>query len=360
MLSAVVRAGVDPAQVGKVAKATQDPTWTPLVKADDLGAFAVHHEQAGRGYVIGGSAWDLTNERRVARGQLDLLVIDEAGQFSLAKTLAVSVATRRLLLLGDPQQLPQVSTGVHAQPVDESALGWLADGAPVLPDHLGYFLETTRRMHPALTATVSDLAYAGELSSHEVVTAARRLEGVEPGLHVMLVDHLDNSTESEEEAVAVLALVTDLLGREWHDPSVRDDRRRPAAPRPLKPDDIIVITPYNRQVERIRQVLQGAGLDTVRVGTVDKFQGQEAPVAILSMAASSHSDVSRGMGFLLDRHRLNVAISRGQYAAYIVRSRVLTDFAPRTPDELIALGAFLRLGDAAAPAAPSHHCAIPA
>ena len=343
MLSAVVRAGADPEQVGKEPKASVDPSWTALVKADELAAFASRHEQAGRGYVIGGSAWDLTNDKRVARGQLDLLVIDEAGQFSLAKTLAVATSARRLLLLGDPQQLPQVSTGVHAQPVDESALGWLADGAPVLPDHLGYFLETTRRMHPALTAAVSDLSYAGELSSHESVTAARHLEGIEPGLHVRLVDHLDNSTESEEEAAAVLDLVTDLLGRAWHDPSVRDEDGHPAAPRPLAPHDIIVITPYNRQVDRIRQVLDGAELAAVRVGTVDKFQGQEAPVAILSMAASSHADVSRGMGFLLDRHRLNVGISRGQYAAYIVRSRVLTDFAPGSPDELISLGAFLRL-----------------
>jgi predicted RecB family nuclease len=343
MLSAVVRAGADPAQVGKVARATADPTWTALAKADDLAAFAARHEEAGRGCVIGGSAWDLTNERRVARGQLDLLVIDEAGQFSLAKTLAVSVAARRLLLLGDPQQLPQVSTGVHAQPVDESALGWLADGDPVLPEQLGYFLETTRRMHPVLTASVSELAYAGALSSHEIVTAARRVDGVEPGLHVVLVDHLDNSTESEEEARAVGALAADLIGRIWHDPSVRDESGNSASPRPLTADDLIVITPYNRQADRIRAVLAGTGLEAVKVGTVDKFQGQEAPVAILSMAASSHSDVSRGMGFLLDRHRLNVGISRGQYAAYIVRSRVLTDFAPRTPDELIALGAFLRL-----------------
>ncbi|HRA26468.1 TM0106 family RecB-like putative nuclease [Ornithinibacter sp.] len=351
VLSAVVRAGLDPAQVGKVAKATPDPAWTSLPKADDLAAFAAQHDQVGRGYVIGGSAWDLTNERRVARDQLDLLVIDEAGQFSVAKTLAVGVCARRLLLLGDPQQLPQVSTGVHAQPVDESALGWLAAGEPVLPAHLGYFLETTRRMHPDLTTVVSDLAYDGALTSYEQVTAARRLDGIRPGLHVVVVDHLDNSTESLEEAEAVCSLAQTLIGRMWHDPSATDGPRAPApggpgapAPgRPLTARDLIVITPYNRQADRIRAVLRGAGLEDVRVGTVDKFQGQEAPVAILSMAASSHSEVSRGMGFLLDRHRLNVGISRGQYAAYVVRSRVLTDFSPGSPDELIALGAFLRL-----------------
>ena len=109
----------------------------------------------------------------------------------------------------------------------------------------------------------------------------------------------------------------------------------------------MVITPYNAQVGMLRRRLDDAGLSEVAVGTVDKFQGQEAPVAILSMAASSPSDVSRGMGFLLDRHRLNVAVSRGKHSAFLVRSEVLTDFAPRTPDELIALGAFLGLCAAA-------------
>ena len=121
-----------PEQVGK---ATRDPggaSWTPLAKADDLAEFAAGHVRAGRGYVVGGTAWDLTNTRRVGRGQLDLVVVDEAGQFSLAKTLACSVAGARLLLLGDPQQLPQVSQGTHPDPVDASALGWLIGDDPVL------------------------------------------------------------------------------------------------------------------------------------------------------------------------------------------------------------------------------------
>ncbi|MEO6789919.1 MAG: TM0106 family RecB-like putative nuclease [Ornithinibacter sp.] len=351
VLTAVVRAGVDPSQVGKEPKATADPTWTALAKADDLARFAADHALAGRGFVIGGTAWDLTNERRVTRGQLDLLVIDEAGQFSLAKTLAVSVAAQRLLLLGDPQQLPQVTTGTHAEPVDTAALAWLADGASVLAPELGYFLETTWRMHPALTSSVSALAYDGALRSEESA-AARHLEGIEPGVHVRLVDHLDNSNDSPEEAAAVRELILDLMGREWHDRSARGADGSPLGPRPLDQKDFRVITPYNRQADRLRLTLRDAGLNEVMVGTVDKFQGQEAPVAILSMAASSHSDVSRGMGFLLDRHRINVAISRGQHSAFIVRSRVLTDFSPRSPDELLALGAFLGLCDGAVPDGP--------
>jgi uncharacterized protein len=347
VLRAVVAAGVPAEQVGK---ATRDPvgaTWTTLEKADDLAEFAGAHGRVGRGYVVGGTAWDLTNTKRVGRGQLDLVVVDEAGQFSLAKTLACSVAGDRLLLLGDPQQLPQVSQGTHPDPVDASALGWLIGDEPVLPAELGYFLDTTWRLHPALTEPVSRLSYAGQLRSEATVTAARRLEGVEPGLHVRLVDHHDNSTWSPEEAEVVRHLVHDLLGRTWHDPAERGPAGDPVGPRPLGPADVVVITPYNGQVGQLRRTLDDAGLADVRVGTVDKFQGQEAAVAILSLAASSHSDVSRGMGFLLDRHRLNVAISRGQHCAYIVRSTVLTDFAPRTPAELIDLGAFLGLCEAA-------------
>ena len=174
VLRAVVAAGVPPEQVGKATRDPEGATWTTLAKADDLAEFAAGHARAGQGYVVGGTAWDLTSTRRVGRGQLDLVVVDEAGQFSLAKTLACSVAGARLLLLGDPQQLPQVSQGTHPDPVDASALGWLIGDEPVLSPDLGYFLETTWRMHPALTDPISRLSYAGQLRSETSVTAARR------------------------------------------------------------------------------------------------------------------------------------------------------------------------------------------
>ncbi|MEO7420872.1 MAG: TM0106 family RecB-like putative nuclease [Ornithinibacter sp.] len=358
VLRAVVAAGVPAEQVAKATKDTPDPPWTSLAHADELAAFSAEHRTHQRGYVIGGTAWDLTNTKRVGRGALDLVVIDEAGQFSLAKTLACAVAGDRLLLLGDPQQLPQVSTGTHADPVDTSALGWLIGDEPVLPGRLGYFLETTWRLHPALTAPVSVLAYAGRLESEVAVTASRALEGVEPGVHLRLVDHHDNSTWSPEEGEEVLSIIRDLLGRTWRaGPTLGGDG--PGECRPLEASDLLVITPYNAQVGLLRRMLADAALDDVPVGTVDKFQGQEAPVVIVSMAASSPTDVSRGMSFLLDRHRINVAISRGQVAAYLVRSRVLTDFSPRTPEELVALGAFLGLCDGAVPDGPSTTGASP-
>ncbi|MDF8265238.1 TM0106 family RecB-like putative nuclease [Luteipulveratus flavus] len=337
VLAAVVAAGLEPERAGKVTRDAEQPTWTDLAAADELAGFAA--EQEG-GYVIGGTAWDLTHPSRVEPGQLDLLVIDEAGQYSLAKTLAVAQSADRLLLLGDPQQLPQVSQGTHPEPVDLSALGWVIraehDDERVLPASHGYFLETTWRMHPALTEPVSRLAYEGRLRSHEDRTAKRTLEGVDPGLHVRLVDHRDRARWSPEEAQVVLDLARDHLGRAW-----RESPEEP--PRPLTEADVLVITPYNAQVGTLRAALDEAGLRGVAVGTVDKFQGREAPVAIVSMASSAHADVPRGLAFLLDRHRLNVAVSRAQYAAYLVRSRVLTDVAPRSPEELTALGAFLGL-----------------
>jgi len=342
VLDAVVAAGVPGTQVAKAAKATADPAWTGLASADGLAGFIAEERAAGRGFVVGGSAWDLCNRKRVEEGALDLVVIDEAGQFSLAKTLAVSTAGTRLLLLGDPAQLPQVTTGTHAEPIDTSALEWLAEGATVLPAERGYFLETTWRMHPRLTDVVSRLSYAGQLGSQTSVTTARGLAGVAPGLHVRLVDHVENAQFSVEEAEVVVDLVRDLVGREWTDPSDAH------APRPLGQGDIVVSTPYNAHVAVVSAALGAAGFEEVRVGTVDRFQGQEAPVAIVTMAASASGDRERqGLRFLLDRHRLNVALSRGQHAAYLVRSVALTDFAPRDAREVLALGAFLALGEAA-------------
>ncbi|MCE1177915.1 MAG: TM0106 family RecB-like putative nuclease [Micrococcales bacterium] len=340
VLSACVRAGVPGSGVGKeITESGRTPQWTVTGK-DRLAAFAA--EQPG-GYVIGGTAWDLTNPKRVEREQLDLLVIDEAGQFSLAKTVAVSVSASRLLLLGDPQQLPQVSQGSHPEPVDESALGWLLRGEPVMPPGLGYFLATTWRMHPALADRVSRLSYAGSLAAEEQATAARRLDGIEPGVHLVTVEHRHNTQSSPEEAERVVSLARELIGTLWDDPDDQDESGAPIGARPLTAADIVVVTPYNRQAGLLRRVLDEAGLADTQVGTVDRFQGREAAVVILSMAASAREDVSRGMGFLLDRHRLNVSISRGKWAAYVVCSNVLTDFVPSSPRELLALGAFMHL-----------------
>ncbi|WP_163800746.1 TM0106 family RecB-like putative nuclease [Mycolicibacterium sediminis] len=323
----VLRAGVDGSRVGK--KKSPDAPWVDL-KEKDYPAFVADHD----GCVIGGTAWDFANENRVPRLSLDLLVIEEAGQFSLAGTIAVAASARNLLLLGDPQQLPQVSQGTHPEPVDRSALGWLVDGHHTLPPERGYFLDLSYRMHPDVCRPVSRLSYDGRLSSAEEVSGARHLDGVAPGVRVLEVDHDGNSTDSPEEADAIVAAIQRLLGSAWTD----EDGTVALAAR-----HVLIVTPYNAQVVTLRRRLDAAGLSEVEVGTVDKFQGRQAPVVFVSMTASSADDAPRGISFLLNRNRLNVAISRAKYAAFVVRSSYLTEYLPSTPDGLIGLGAFLSL-----------------
>ncbi|MDR3664779.1 MAG: TM0106 family RecB-like putative nuclease [Mycobacterium sp.] len=331
VLTSVVKAGVDPARVGK----KQAPEGAGFSEVpDNRYAEFIAGPDHGAGCVIGGTAWDFANETRVPRSSLDLLVVEEAGQFSLANTIAVSPAAANLLLLGDPQQLPQVSQGTHPEPVDESALSWLVEGRHTLPTERGYFLDLSYRMHPAVCAPVSALSYDNRLRAAESVSAARRLDGIAPGVHEVTVRHEGNATDSPEEAAAIIAAIGDLLGRDWTDEDGTN---------PLGPEHVLVVAPYNAQVELLRARLAAAGYDDVQVGTVDKFQGRQAPVVFISMTASSIDEVPRGIGFLLNRNRLNVAVSRAKYAAYVVRSAQLTDYLPSTPDGLIELGAFLRL-----------------
>ncbi|MFF3025767.1 TM0106 family RecB-like putative nuclease [Microbacterium sp. NPDC057944] len=334
LLERVVADGVSPSQVGKAPKSDDgDPSYTVIPKSG-MASFLAEH--SGEGVVVGGTAWDFSNTQRVGRGGLDLLVIDEAGQFSLASTIAVAAGAKRLLLLGDPQQLPQVSQGAHPEPVDTSALGWVMDGDAVVKPEYGYFLARSWRMHPFVAAPVSTLAYAGKLASAPG-TERRSLAGIDPGLHVLPLRHRGNATQSAEEAEAVVALVTDLLGRTF------TDNDADATARPLVQSDIIVVTPYNAQRQLVHDALSTAGFPDVPVGTVDNFQGKEAVVSITSLAASSGRDAPRGPEFLLLQNRLNVAISRAQVVAYLVHSPALLDDLPYTPEGVARLSAFARL-----------------
>ncbi|TFB17089.1 TM0106 family RecB-like putative nuclease [Microbacterium sp. 3H14] len=338
LLARIVSDGVSPSQVAKAPKDPDaEPPYTAIPK-NGMAAFLAEH--IGEGAVVGGTAWDFSNTQRVDREGLDLLVIDEAGQFSLASTIAVAAGAKRLLLLGDPQQLPQVSQGAHPEPVDTSALGWVMDGDPVVRPEYGYFLARSWRMHPAVAAPVSKLAYAGQLASAPG-TELRSLDGVEPGLHVVPLRHRGNATASPEEAAEVVRLVDDLIGRTFTDNDPN------ASARPLTQSDIIVVTPYNAQRQLVLDALADAGFPDVPVGTVDNFQGKEAVVSITSLAASSGRDAPRGPEFLLLQNRLNVAISRAQVVAYLIHSPALLDDLPYTPEGVARLSAFARLVGAA-------------
>jgi uncharacterized protein len=331
----VIAAGVDGTRVAKKIN-TVNKGWTDITNPE-FASFIADHE----GCVVGGTAWDFANDNKIPRLALDLLVIEEAGQYSLANTIAVASSARNLMLLGDPQQLPQVTQGNHPEPVDCSALGWLVEDHPTLPPERGYFLDLSYRMHPAVCLPVSRLSYAGRLHSHEHVSAARHLDGVAPGVRVLPVDHDGNSTESPEEADAIVSEITCLLGRTWTDEHGSG---------PLQQKQVLVVTPYNAQVVTVRRRLDAAGLTDVEAGTVDKFQGRQAAVVFVSMTASSADDVPRGISFLLNRNRLNVALSRAKYLSVIVRSSALTEYLPGTPDRLVELGAFLSLASSDTPA----------
>ena len=343
MLARIVDAGVPRERVAKAPKDAEAEHPFTVIAKNGVAAFTEAHAD---GYVLGGTAWDFSHPARVPRASLDLLVIDEAGQFSLASTIAVAAGTKKLLLLGDPQQLPQVSQGTHPEPVDTSALGWVMDGAAVIPPEYGYFLERTHRMHPAVAAPVSVLSYDGRLRSHEVA-GARAVEGVAPGLHPVPIRHHGNATASPEEAEGVVALVRDLVGRPFQDAREVGGAVEACPVRALTQDDVIVVTPYNAQQVTVEETLAAAGLGDVRVGTVDRFQGQEAVVSIVSLAASSGRDAPRGLEFLLLQNRLNVAVSRAQVAAFVLYSPGLLDDLPRTPEGVARLSAFARLVGAA-------------
>lgn len=334
VLSAVVKNGKLPeSMVGKrPGSGSPVPEGTTDLSAAKAQKF---YAQAAGGFVVGGTAWALCAENFMPEGGFDLVVIDEAGQYSLANALAVSHGTDKLLLLGDPQQLPQVSQGTHPEPVNESVLGWMVGTDATISADRGFFLDQTWRMHPDLTEPVSELSYEGKL--HSVAkTSGRSVAGFRPGLHPRQLDHLGNIAVSPQEADEVIAIISELLGSVWQLDSTTPER-------PLTPEDFIVVAPYNAQVHLLKERLQAEGFEETKVGTVDKFQGQEAPIAIVSLATSSAEEAPRGLEFVRNRNRLNVSISRGQHSAFLIYSKHLLTAVPSNPTQIEEQGAFLRL-----------------
>ncbi|GAB3716823.1 TM0106 family RecB-like putative nuclease [Nocardiopsis nanhaiensis] len=354
VMSSAVRAtneaGVDLAAAKRAkgrGKDTADPDlpWEQPTTAQALATWRTKRTTEGRSVLIGGTAWAMANAAMVA-DPLDVLIIDEAGQFALADTLAVSAAAHNLVLLGDPQQLPQVVQGTHGEGADASALQHLMAGEHIIDPTLGYFLDQTRRMHPAVCAPVSALSYQNRLHAHPSTTD-RTLTGPAPGVYAHPVTHRGRTTHSPEEVTAVVEAARTLVTQHLTaDPDT--------GPRPLTGDDILVVAPYNLQVRALRQALAEAthttpALEGVRVGTVDRFQGQEAAAVICSMTTSNAAETSRGPSFVLDRNRLNVALSRAQLLALVVHSPDLLTTAPRSVDELRLLAAFTGLVSCAHP-----------
>lgn len=261
--------------------------------------------------LVGGTTWLFARPEH--REQFDLVFVDEAGQFALADAAAVGLAAASLVLLGDPQQLPQVTQSEHPDGSGASVLEHLLHGERTIPPRRGVLLTETWRMHPDVCAFVSERSYDGRLRSREacsqrrIAAPAGALTG--SGLRALAVEHAGRRQASPEEATAIARCCADLLAGA----TVTDDE---GSTRPLAPPDILAVAPYNLAVRCIRDHVPAG----VRVGTVDRFQGQQAPVVFYAMTCSAGEDVPRGIDFLFDDHRFNVAISRAQCLAVLVHS----------------------------------------
>jgi uncharacterized protein len=272
--------------------------------------------------IVGGTAW-LWADKNAAEA-LDYLFVDEAGQMSLSHVLAASRAAQNLILLGDPQQLEQPQKGAHPEGSDVAALTYLLDGHATIPEGKGLFLAITRRLHPAICQFTSEIFYEGKLKSlegleNQVITGSVIFDGA--GLFLVPVIHRGNQNKSAEEIETVSRIVENLLKSNWTD--------RQGVVHPITPGDILIVAPYNAQVSALLERLPG-----MRIGTVDKFQGQEAPVVIYTMTSSSPEDAPRGMSFLYNPNRLNVATSRARSACIVVASPRLLEPECRTIDQM--------------------------
>ena len=276
-------------------------------------------ESLYEGCVVGGTAWLWSDE--FMDQQLDFLFIDEAGQMSLAMALAAGRAAKNIVLLGDPQQLEQPQQAVHPHGSGIAALSHVLAGADTISNDRGLFLSETWRLHPSICKFTSEQYYESRLTSVSNLHV-QEIIGNSPhvgsGLRIHHVTHEGNQNRSFEEVEAVVAIVSELAdgSHQWAKPD-----NGGAVSLPLTLQDILIVAPYNAQVSALRSALP----DEARVGTVDKFQGQEAPVVIYSMTSSSADDAPRGMGFLYNRNRMNVATSRARCVAILVCSpRVLS------------------------------------
>ena len=295
----------------------------PPVREIGSNEAALQGLQSGGVNVLGGTPWLWS--RADFMSSVDVLFVDEAGQMSLANVLACAPAGKSLVLLGDPQQLEQPQKGSHPEGSDVSALAHLLDGGKTLQDDRGLFLEETWRLHPTICRFTSEMFYEGRLASRSGLER-QRIDAAPfagAGLWYVPVAHEGNQSYSPEEVDLVSSLVALLTfeGNSWTDLNGKT--------RPLTREDILCVAPFNDQVNRLRDRLPG-----VQVGTVDKFQGQQAAVVIYSLSASSPEDAPRGMEFLYNLNRFNVATSRARCACIVLGSPRLLSPECRTPRQM--------------------------
>lgn len=321
--------------VGKVGKTDSEDfarlRKIPIIETKDL-------EKALPGLdVVGGTAWCFSAKN--AAEKFDCLFVDEAGQVSVANLVGMARAAKNIILLGDQMQLSQPIQGAHPGDSGLSVLDYLLEGNSVIQRDRGIFLDRTWRLHPDLCRFISETFYEGhllpragtEVNKVIVHTGKPGRVPIESGLLYVPVVHEGNSQSSPEEAKEIKAIVGDLLGRSFTAAGGKISGK-------IKLENILFVAPYNMQVNLIRRVIPGA-----KVGSVDKFQGQEAPVVIVSMCASEGEISTRGLDFLFSKNRLNVAVSRAQCLAIVVGSPVLARSRCASLKHLMLCNTFCRL-----------------
>lgn len=295
---------------------------------------------AGTWDVVGGTSWLWAREDM--EGAVDALFVDEAGQLSLAAVCAVAGTADSVVLLGDPNQLPQVSQGTHPEGAAASALEHLVGDARTVPPDRGILLGTTYRLHPDVNAFISDAFYEGRLVT-DAANATQDLADGTPvggtGMRHIAIEHEGAANRSRDEAEWVAGAIASLVGRRWRD---REGRERP-----LTAEDVLVVAPYNAQVAEIVRTVEARLGFRAYAGTVDKFQGREAPVAIYSMTTSTPDDAPRDLEFLYSGNRLNVAMSRARGLAVLVANTALLRVACHTPEQMRLVNALCRLVEVA-------------
>ena len=297
--------------------------------------------------LVGGTAWVFCRDEMI--DQLDVLFVDEAGQVSLANLVAMARCARNLVLLGDQQQLAQPTRGVHPGESGLSSLEFALANHATIPPERGLFLEDTWRLHPDICGFISENFYEGKLRPApgneqrvllpRVSESSGELDDIQAGIGFLSVAHEGNRQASDEEVEAIDALVQQLLGRAYTD---REGNRSGE----IGLDEILIVAPYNLQVRKLRTALPAGA----KVGTVDKFQGQQAPVVIVSMCASDARDSSRGLEFLLSPNRLNVAVSRAECLAVVVGEERLALARAETVRQMALVNRMCRLVERSGPA----------
>jgi predicted RecB family nuclease len=299
-------------------KGENTPSWI-VETSDSKKALASLSE----GKVVGGTAWLWSDDNAV--DTLDFLFIDEAGQMSLSHALAASRAAKNIILLGDPQQLEQPQKGAHPEGSDVAALTYVLESHATMPEGKGLFLGITRRLHPDITKFTSEIFYEGRLQSlpgleKQIVNGGTDFDGA--GLFFKPVPHAGNQNKAVEEVNAITDIVKQLLAiGKW--------TNQHGETKPLTEKDILIVAPYNAQVGALCEALP-----ELAIGTVDKFQGKEAPVLIYSMTSSTIHDAPRGMNFLFSPNRLNVATSRAKSVCILVASPLLLEANCNTIDQM--------------------------